>query len=216
MLNKYSLAERGEHKKARESNWGGEDQVWQCLVIYMEQRASECPEAPPSLHIPHPGGQTLCWEGSQQLRRLSQGYGESHHCLNTGWCLKQSDLRPGWILQQLVGHHPPPLLVHCQETPEVQHEQEGMKQPTANTQECWDRTHLSIICPLPCASWGSSRVQARSGQCLRPLASAGSDTKLLAPTSPGTAITAAEPCDSWGLRPKSGLLNVGIQTPSGL
>lgn len=26
-LKKYSLPERGEHKKARESNWGGEDQV---------------------------------------------------------------------------------------------------------------------------------------------------------------------------------------------
>lgn len=55
-LNKYSPAERGEHKKARESNWGREDRVWQCLLIDMKHRAGECPEAPPNLHIPHPGG----------------------------------------------------------------------------------------------------------------------------------------------------------------
>lgn len=69
-LNKYSLAERGEHKKAREGNWGGEDQVWQCLVIYMKQRAGECPEAPSSHQIPHPGGQTLCLEGEPAAQEV--------------------------------------------------------------------------------------------------------------------------------------------------
>lgn len=49
-----------------ESNWGGDNWVWQCLVIYMKQRANECPEASSSLHIPHPGGQTLEGEPAAQ------------------------------------------------------------------------------------------------------------------------------------------------------
>lgn len=170
----------------------------------MKQKASECPKAHSSLRIPHPRGQTLCWEGSQQLRTLSQGCGGSHHCLNTGWCLKQNHPRHGWILQQLVGQHLPLPLQHCQATPVVQHDHEGMKQPTALWLPGvlgWGSSINNVAPSLSfprCANSGSGRVQVRSGQCLSPLGSAGSDTSLLAPTSPDTAVTATEPRGPWG------------------
>lgn len=170
----------------------------------MKQKASECSKAPSSLRIPHPRGQTLCWEGSQQLRTLSQGCGGSHHCLNTGWCLKQNHPRHGWILQQLVGQHLPLPLQHCQATPVVQHDHEGMKQPTALCLPGvlgWGSSINNVAPSLSfprCANSGSGRVQVRSGQCLSPLGSAGSDTSLLAPTSPDTAVTATELRGPWG------------------
>jgi len=136
-LNKYSLAEtEREHENTREGDWGGEDQVAShCsdghLVTRMKQGETASARVTFQPRVPCPRGRPLHWEGGQQLRRLSQGRGGSHHHLRISWCLKRRRLRPRWILEWLVGQQIPPPLQRWLAMPEDQHEQEGSEQATA-------------------------------------------------------------------------------------